>query len=80
MDADKLADFGNIKTAHGDVKTAFRIFGFQGLLSLHNKDFLQCFIIRQSFSGTSMYCGSNRMHYLIFLQIQMGKILQYPTE
>ena len=55
MDADKLADFGNIKTAHGDVKTAFRIFGFQGLLSLHNKDFLQCFIIRQSFSGASMY-------------------------
>ena len=51
MDADKLADFGNIKTAHGDVKTAFRIFCLQGLLSLHNKDVLQCFIIRQSFSG-----------------------------
>ena len=26
MDADKLANFGTMKTAHGDVETAFSIF------------------------------------------------------
>ena len=26
MDADKLADFGTIKNAHGDVETAFTIY------------------------------------------------------
>ena len=34
---------------------------FQGSLSLYNKDFLQCFIIHKSFSGTSMYCWANRI-------------------
>ena len=28
MDADKLADFGTIKTAHGDVEAAFCVFFF----------------------------------------------------
>ena len=45
MDAEKLADFGTIKTARGDVETAFCIFFFQGSLLLYNKDFLQCFIL-----------------------------------
>ena len=61
MDADKLADFGTIKTAHGDVETAFCILFFQGSLLLYNKDFLQCFIIRKSFSGILMYCWANRI-------------------
>ena len=26
MDADKLADFGTMKTSHGDVEAAFSIF------------------------------------------------------
>ena len=55
MDADKLADFGIIKTTHGDVEAAFCMFFFLGSLSLYNKDFLQCFIIRKSFSGILMY-------------------------
>ena len=29
MNAEKLADFGTIKTAHGDVKPVFCIFFFQ---------------------------------------------------
>ena len=36
-------------------------FFFQGLLSLYNKDFLQCYIIRKAFSGISMYCWANRI-------------------
>ena len=47
MDADKLAYFGTIKTAHGDVETAFCIFFFQGSLLLYNKDFVQCFMVVQ---------------------------------
>ena len=61
MDADKLADFGTIKTAHGDVEAAFCIFFFEGSLSSYNKDFLQCFIIRKCFSGISMYYWANRI-------------------
>ena len=49
MYSDKLADFGTIKTAYGDVETAFYIFFFQGSLPLYNRDFLQCFITRKSF-------------------------------
>ena len=55
MDADKLTDFGTIKTAHGVVEAAFCIFFFQGSLSLYNKDSLQCFIIRKTFSEISVY-------------------------
>ena len=44
MHAEKLANFGNMKTAHGDVEAAFCFFFFQGSLSMHNKDLLQCFI------------------------------------
>ena len=61
MDANELAHFGTMKTAHGDVEAAFCFFFFQDLLSLYNKDFLQCFIIRKSFSGMSMYCWANRI-------------------
>ena len=61
MDADKLAYFGTIKIAHGDVEAAFWIFFFQGSLLLYNKDFLQCFIIRKSFSRILMYCWANRI-------------------
>ena len=75
MDAEKLADFGTIKTARGDVETAFCIFFFQGSLLLYNKDFLQCFIIRKSFSGILMYCWAKGLHYLIFFPIKMHKIL-----
>ena len=49
MDADKLADFGTIKTAHGDMEAAFSIFFFQGSLSLYNKDFLQCLLYASLF-------------------------------
>ena len=52
MDADKLANFGTIKTAHGEVEALLCIFFFQGLLSLY---------IRKSFSGISMYCWANRI-------------------
>ena len=62
MDADKLADFGTIKTAHGDVEAAFCIFFFfQGSLLLYNNHFLQYFIIRKSFSGMLMYRWTNRI-------------------
>ena len=62
MDADKLADFGTIKTARGDVEAAFCVFFFfQGSLPLYNKDFLQCFIIRKSFCEITMYCWANRI-------------------
>ena len=61
MDADKSSDFGNIKTAYGEVVAAFCIFFFQGLLLLSKKDFLQCFIICKYFSAISMYCGANRI-------------------
>ena len=61
MDADMLADFGTIKTAHGDAEAAFCCFFFQGSLLLHNKDLLQCFIIRNCFSGVSMYCWANKI-------------------
>ena len=44
MHAEKLANFGITKTVHGDVEATFRFFFFQGLLSIHNKDLLQCFI------------------------------------
>ena len=51
MNVDKLADFGNINTPHGDVEAGFLFFFFnQGSLSLYNKGFLQCFIKRKSFS------------------------------
>ena len=59
MNADKLADFGTIKTAHGDVEVAFCI--SQGSLLLYNKDILQCFIIHKSFSGILMCCWENRI-------------------
>ena len=36
-------------------------FFYQGSLLLYNKDFLQCFIIRKSFSGILMYCWANRI-------------------
>ena len=49
MDADKLADFGTIKTAHGDVEAAFFIFFFQVSLSLYNEDFLQCLLYASPF-------------------------------
>ena len=61
MDADKLAYFGTIKIAHGDVEAASCIFFFQGSLLLYDKDFLQCFIIPKSFSGILMYCWANRI-------------------
>ena len=44
MHAEKLANFGIIKTVHGDLEAAFCFFFVQGLLSIHNKDLLQCFI------------------------------------
>ena len=76
MDADKLAYFGTIKTAHGDIEADFCIFFFfQGSLSFYNRDSLQCFIIRKSFSGMSMYFWANRFA----LGLQMDKILQYPN-
>lgn len=45
MHAEKLANFGNMKTVHGDVEAAFWFFFFQGSLSMHNKDLLQRFIM-----------------------------------
>ena len=61
MDAKNLVDFGTIKTAHGDVKAAFCVFFFQVLVPLYNKDFVQCIIIRKSFSGISTCCWANRV-------------------
>ena len=61
MDAHKLTDFDTIKTAHGDIKAAFCVSFLPSSLSLYNKDFLQCFIIHKSFSGTSTYCWANRI-------------------
>ena len=61
MGADKLSRFGTIKTIHGHVEAAFCIFFFQGSLLFYNKDFLQCFITPESFSGISMYCWANRI-------------------
>ena len=49
MDADKLPDFGTIKTVHGDVETAFCIFSCQGSLLLYNKDFPTMFYYTQVF-------------------------------
>ena len=57
MDANELAHFGTMKTAHGDVEAAFCFFFFQDLLSLYNKDFLQCFIIRKSFWNVNVLLG-----------------------
>ena len=34
---------------------------FQGSLVFYNKNFLQCFIIRKSFSKILMYCWANRI-------------------
>ena len=34
---------------------------FQGSLVFYNKNFLQCFIIRMSFSKILMYCGANKI-------------------
>ena len=61
MDANKLADFGTIKTALGTSKQLSVLFFFQGLLLLYNKDFLQCFVICKSFSGILMYYWTNRI-------------------
>ena len=36
MDAGELVDFGTIRIVNGDVKAAFFIFYFKGLLSLYN--------------------------------------------
>ena len=60
MDANELTYFGTIKTAHGDGEAAFCIF-FLPRFVIINKDFLQCFIIRKSFSRISMYCWENRI-------------------
>ena len=69
MDADKLADFGTIKTAHGDVEAAFSIFFFQGSLSLYNKDFLQCLLYASLFLEYKCIAGQIGLRCLIFLPI-----------
>ena len=69
MDANELAHFGTMKTAHGDVEAAFCFFFFQDLLSLYNKDFLQCFIYASLFLECQCIAGQTGFHYLIFLLI-----------
>ena len=68
MNVDKLADFGNINTAHGDVEAGFLFFFFnQGSLSLYNKGFLQFFINASLFLEYKFIARQTGLYYLMYL-------------
>ena len=79
MDTDKLVNFGTIKIAHGDFEAVFCIFFSEGSLSLYNKDFLQCFIIRKSSSGISISSWTNGFTLFNISYDIDGYIVYYPT-
>ena len=70
MDADKLADFGTIKTAHGEVKAAFCIFFLPRFVII-------VAIIRISYN-VLLYANLSLEYQCIAGQIGLRLILIYP--